>query len=213
MTTTSSICGSSSVLYNYMNKKHVLADWGFVCAVAAVFIACSCLLVQSCPELRPLCTHQAQLKAEWMLLNTQDALYSFFLTSRLSFDSLFLHIFSFFFIHSAQKHLLPRHSFPLSDFSYLCLSLSVSSIKKTHLTWLMDTDRGFTEVKVRLGGVNLSASVYIPLLTSLGYNQKVVKLLILHCSIYLCSGLWFGIWPLEHIWTGSSISRLNNSDA
>lgn len=60
----SSIRGASSVPLKCMNKKHVLADWGFVCAVAAVFIACSCLLVQSCPELRPLCTHQAQLKAE-----------------------------------------------------------------------------------------------------------------------------------------------------
>lgn len=124
--TTSSICGSSSVLLNRMNKKHVLADWGFVCAVAAVFIACSCLLVQPCPELRPLCTHQAQLRAEWMLLNTQDALYSFFLTSRLSFDSLFLHIFSSFFFFSSTQ---PRNISFLSTLSpsltfLICASLS-----------------------------------------------------------------------------------------
>ena len=62
--TTSSICGSSLV-----KKKSMFFHLNgvFACAVAAVFTACSCLLVQSCPELRPLCTHRARLKAEWKL--------------------------------------------------------------------------------------------------------------------------------------------------
>lgn len=113
------LCACSS------SEKHVLSDWGFVCAAAGAFTACSCLLVQSRPDFRPLCTHQAQLKAEWMLLNAQDALCCFFRTSRLSFWFLIL-----LSLHAPSPHsFTPNNICCISDF---CIC---SSQLKPRLMW------------------------------------------------------------------------------
>lgn len=193
-----------------MKKKHVLS----ACAVAAVFIACSCLLVQSCPELRPLCTHQAQLKAEWKLLNTQDALLFPFPHFTPLFWFLFFPLsrYSRFSFHSVKKNIC------FSVFSHpvwLCLSLRASLFLRKHLIsiYMQGLYRGKGKGGQLWWSVNLSASIYIPLLKPLCYYKKVVKLLVLRCFVYLCSGLWFGVWPLEQSSTRNSISHLNNSDA
>ena len=129
-----SVCGASLLSWK---KRQDLTDRVVACAVVAVFIACSCLRVQSCAELRPLCIHQAQLKAEWVLLNTQDALPPFFssLHTSLLIPVFFLQIFSFFLL---LKETSAGLSFPPSLTLSICVSFSLAPIMRAHLTWLID---------------------------------------------------------------------------
>lgn len=148
-----------------MNRKHVLTDWGTACAGAAVFIACSCLPVQSRPELR-LLLHPSSSAQGWMnalkyprcvsalpshafnsLFSTPDILCCFTRSENppqknKTFLSIFFHLF------------------------WICVSLLLSSATTTNLTWLIAKGQGICGSKSRTWwswwSVNLS-EVFTPL--------------------------------------------------
>lgn len=74
---TPSICGSSTLLWNCLNKKHILADWFCLCSHCCVH----CLQLSSSSVLSRIKTslHSPNPAQGWMnaFLNTQDALFHF----------------------------------------------------------------------------------------------------------------------------------------